>query len=486
MNLLELLKRTKYELIQGNLDIDINQIKYDTRRIEEGDIFICLKGTNIDSHNFAKDAVEKGAKALLVEKSVKGIPKDIPVIKVENSRKEMARLATVLYKDPSKDFNLVGLTGTNGKTSVSIFIRDILMNLNKNVGVVGTIGCKINDKDIKANTTTPTTPESPDLQNIFSKMREEKVFASIIEATSVALEMRRVDFCDFDIGVFLNLTQDHLDYHGTMENYKNAKLKLFKKCKNALVNIEDPVSKEIIDTFDGEVVTFGVNDEADLRATNIKLAIDSVEFDIHYKNKSQTVKVNVPGKFTVSNLLAAFGVCMLLGVDFDDVLSVFPKIRGVRGRLEAQRMNNGAVAIVDYAHSPDALESLLESIKEYAEGSIITVFGCGGDRDNTKRPIMGRIAGELSDYVIITSDNPRSEEPESIIDDIEKGIKGLNCNYERISNREEAINKGLKIAHDKDVVVIAGKGHETYQILKNETIHFDDMEIVREFNNHNN
>jgi len=482
MNLLDLLKRTEYELIQGNLNIDINEIKYDTRLIENGDIFICIKGRNVDRHNLASQAIEKGAKALLVERKIEGVPKEIAMIKVQDLRKEMARLATVLYEEPSKGFNLVGVTGTNGKTTVSIFIRDILMNLNKRAGVIGTIGCKINDEDVESNKTTPTTPESPDLQNIFSKMREAGVFATVIEATSIALEMRRVDFCDFNIGVFLNLTQDHLDDHGNMENYKNAKLKLFKKCKKALVNLDDSVSKEIIDTFEGEVVTFGICDEADIRATNIKLDIDSVQFDIHYRNKSKTVKVNVPGKFTVSNLLAAFGVCMLLGFNFEDVLSVFPKIRGVRGRLEAQRMKNGAVAIVDYAHSPDALESLLDSIKEYAKGRIITVFGCGGDRDNTKRPIMGCIAGKLSDYVIITSDNPRSEEPERIIDGIEEGIKDLSCRYERITNREDAIIKALKISDNNDIVVIAGKGHETYQILKDKTIHFDDMEIVRNFN----
>ncbi|MCM1992013.1 UDP-N-acetylmuramoyl-L-alanyl-D-glutamate--2,6-diaminopimelate ligase [Oceanirhabdus seepicola] len=481
MKLVDLLKRTEYELIQGNLDTDINQIKYDTRLVEDGDIFICLKGRNVDSHERVSQAIEKGAKALVVERNIEGVPKNIAMIKVEDSRKEMARLATVLNHDPSKEFNLVGITGTNGKTTVSIFIRDILMNLNKKVGVVGTIGCKINDEDIESNKTTPTTPESPDLQKIFSNMREQEVFATVIEATSMALEMRRVDFCDFNIGVFLNLTQDHLDDHGNMENYKNAKLKLFNKCKRALVNLDDSVSKEIIDTFEGEVVTFGLCDEADIRATNIELAIDSVQFDIHYRNKSKTVKVNVPGKFTVSNLLAAFGVCMQIGLDFDDILSVFPKISGVRGRLEAQRMNNGAVAIVDYAHSPDALESLLESIKEYAEARIITVFGCGGDRDNTKRPIMGCIAGKLSDYVIITSDNPRSEEPDKIIDDIEAGMKGLNCNYERITNREEAIIKALKISLNNDIIVIAGKGHETYQILKDETIHFDDMEIIKNF-----
>ncbi len=482
MNLLDLLKRTEYELIQGNLDIDINEIKYDTRLIENGDIFICLKGRNVDSHERVSQAIEKGAKALLVERNIEGIAKDITIIKVEDTRKEMARLATVLNDNPSEKFNLVGITGTNGKTTVSIFIRDILMNLNKKTGVVGTIGCKINDEDIESNKTTPTTPESPDLQKIFSKMRDEQVFATAIEATSMALEMRRVDFCDFDIGLFLNLTQDHLDDHGNMENYKNAKLKLFKKCKKALVNLDDTVSKEIIGTFEGEVMTFGVCNEADIRATNIKLAIDSVEFDIHYKNKSKRVKVNVPGKFTISNLLAAFGVCIMLGLDFDDVLSVFHKIRGVRGRLEAKRMNNGAVAIVDYAHSPDALESLLKSIKEYAEGRIITVFGCGGDRDNTKRPIMGHIAGELSDYVIITSDNPRSEEPERIIDDIEEGLKDLNCCYDRITDRQEAIIKALKMSDKNDIIAIAGKGHETYQILKDQTIHFDDMEIVDNFN----
>lgn len=483
MLLREMLSKTEYEILQGNIDIDIKGIKYDSRCIEEGDIFICIRGYNTDRHDLAKDAVNKGAKALLVEREIADIPEDIAVIKAENLRKEMSRLSAEFHGNPSEELNLIGITGTNGKTSVSVYVQNILMEIGKKTGIIGTIGCKLDRDDIECGKTTPTTPESPQLQEIFREMVKRDAFAAAIEATSVALELHRVDFCDFDIGVFLNLTQDHLEHHGTMENYKNAKLLLFDKCRKAIVNIDDPVSQEIIGIFKGEVITFGIEGKGDLCASNIVLKIDSVEFDIQYKSVKRRVKAYIPGRFTVSNLLAAIACCLELGIELDTVLEAVPKIKGVRGRLEAIRMKKGAVAIVDYAHSPDALKSLLESLKEYATKRIITVFGCGGDRDRTKRPIMGEIAGKLSDYAIITSDNPRSEEPNEIIKDVEAGMVEKGYSYETIANRECAIERAIEMSQDDDIVVVAGKGHETYQILAHETIHFDDMEIIKKYDN---
>lgn len=481
MILSKLLSSSKFELLQGELNIDINNVRYDTRQVEKNDIFICIKGRNIDRHDLAAKAVENGATALLVEREIEGLEKNVTVVKVEDLRVEMARLSCILYDNPSKEFNLVGITGTNGKTSVSVLAKEMFGLMGDKIGIVGTVGCIIGSEEIELGQTTPTTPESPELQRAFSIMREEKVSTAIIEATSRALQINRVDFSDFDIGVFLNLSHDHLDDHGTMENYKNEKMKLFKMSKKSIVNNDDVVSEEIKKTFSGELISFGIKNDADIRATNLSFAIDSVEFDVEYKEVKKRVKSNIPGRFTVSNILAVLGIGIMIGYDFEELLKNIPQLKGVRGRLEVYRTAKEAVAIVDYAHSPDSLESLLDNLNEYAEGRIITVFGCGGDRDNTKRPLMGEIAGRLSNKVIVTSDNPRSEDPKSIVDEIETGMKDKEFDYVKIVDREEAIKTAMGISEKGDIVVVAGKGHETYQILKDKTIDFDDMKMVKKY-----
>ena len=310
-------------------------------------------------------------------------------------------------------------------------------------------------------------------------MYDEKVDDVIMEVSSHSLDLHRVDECNFEIGMFTNLTEDHLDYHKTMENYRDAKAILFTMCKKAVINIDDPYGDYMVSKAVGEVIKTGIeNKNADMNAVNLVMHPNGVEFDIEYKGEKHHVEYHVPGKFSVYNALGAIAAGVLLGVPMDNILQGIKTVKGVKGRFEPIKTYNGITAIVDYSHTPDSLENMLNTAREFVKGRIITVFGCGGDRDKLKRPIMGEIAGRLSDYCIITSDNPRTEDPQTILDEIEPGTAQTGCKYEKILDRREAIFRAIKIAEPNDFVAVAGKGHEDYQIFADRTIHFDDAEVI--------
>lgn len=483
MKLSELLKDLTYEVMQGTNNIEIESIGWDSRRVTQNSLFICVKNRNVDRHDYAAIAVQNGAVALVVEHDVEEIPHRITIIKVQDSKEAMARIASIYYGKPSKKFNLIGVTGTNGKTSVTYFVSKVLESAGRLTGIIGTIQNTLGGKELKTEKLNPTTPDSIELQKSFKEIAEGGASDVVMEVTSSALDKGRVYECDFNIGAFTNLSQDHLEEHETMENYKNAKLKFFKMCRKTLTNIDDPVSKEIKEIATGEVYTYGIEKEADFKAFDVIYSLNSVDFYLRFNNEVKKVKFNVPGRFSVYNALATIGICYLSGLKLDIIIDCLKNITGVPGRIEKVPNNKGILAVVDYAHSPDSLENIIKSMREISQGKIITVFGCGGNRDKTKRPIMGEIAGRLSDFVVITSDNPRKEETMTIINEIEQGILKTSCDYSKLENRKEAIFKALNKASLGDVVIIAGKGHETYQIIGDNTIHFDDRELVTEYFN---
>ncbi|HDR3897184.1 UDP-N-acetylmuramoyl-L-alanyl-D-glutamate--2,6-diaminopimelate ligase [Bacillus sp. FSL W7-1334] len=477
----ELLNGVKHHILQGsNLD-EVHNLTYDSREAKKGVLFVCIKGFKDDGHKYIQKAYENGALAFLIEDDSVKIPKDATVIKVDDARSAIPIIAANFYEHPSKKMGLIGITGTNGKTSVTSLIASVLESIGNKVGTIGTLGNRIGEKELTVKRTTPTTPEAIDLQSIFNQMSSEKVDNVVMEVSSMALRLHRVDSCDFDIGIFTNLTQDHLDDHGTMEDYKKSKLKLFKKCNSSIVNIDDPIAKEVISECKGKVTTYGIQNNADIRASNISMSALGVKFTVHIGDLTKEVSVPTPGKFTIYNALATIGACLNLGFNINEIIKGLANTNGALGRFQTIETPGGYSVIVDYAHTPDALENILETVQEFVSGKVLIVFGCGGDRDKLKRPLMGKIAAKLADFCFITSDNPRSENPDAIIKDIELGIKEITSAYSMIEDRKEAIYMALDRAQSNDVVVIAGKGNETYQIIGNKTLPFDDVKVVKEY-----
>ncbi|GAA0121367.1 MAG: UDP-N-acetylmuramoyl-L-alanyl-D-glutamate--2,6-diaminopimelate ligase [Clostridium argentinense] len=475
MNLNKLLKGFDFEVLNGSLNTEINSIQYDSRKINKGDIFFCIEGFNVDGHKYIKSAIDKGATVIVVQKEVEDCG-DVTLIKVENTRKALAKASSNFYDNPSKRLKLIGVTGTNGKTTSTFMIKSILEQCGHKVGLIGTIANYIGDKKLHSER---TTPESLELHQLFNEMVKEDVEYCIMEVSSHSLELDRVYGIEFSKGIFTNLTQDHLDFHKTFENYFNAKLKLFLNSKISIVNADDNYGEKIIDSIVGDVVTYGLESQAMLRAKNLKLHSRGIEFTLVYNGNEEDIKLSIPGKYNVYNALGCIAATIHEGASIEDIKEALKKV-AVPGRCEIVTLNHdlGYDVIVDYAHTPDGLENILNSAREFTFGRLISVFGCGGDRDKTKRPIMGSIGSNLSDIAIITSDNPRTEDPMAIIEDIKSGLK--KDNYIVIENRREAIKYAMKIAKDKDVIVIAGKGHEDYQILKDKRIHFDEREIISE------
>jgi UDP-N-acetylmuramoyl-L-alanyl-D-glutamate--2,6-diaminopimelate ligase len=480
MKLYKLLNEISYTLINGHVNVNIDNVCYDSRKVNANSLFICICGNNVDGHDFIDKAVKNGAVAILVEKDVNYTNQDIVIIKVKNTRIALANIANLFYNEPSKEIELIGVTGTNGKTTIVHYIKDVLGNYGKFIGTIGTLGFEMTNKKVNMRKTTPTTPEALELQEALRYFSDNSADSVVMEVTSSALANHRVDSCDFNIGIFTNLSQDHLEEHGTMESYKKEKMKLFHKCKLGIINIDDNIASEIINDATCKILTYGIEKSADIRATNIVYGNKSVSFKIILKDSCNEVNVNIPGKFTVYNTLATIATCYALGMNIEDILKLIPKVNPVPGRVELVKNHLNKNVIVDYAHTPDALEKLLIMAREITTGRIITIFGCGGDRDKSKRGIMGKIAGTLSDYCIITSDNPRNENPKLIINDIESGMLSSITPYEKIVNRKSAIERGLKILKDKDLLIIAGKGHEDYQIIGERKFHFDDKEVVKD------
>ena len=479
MKLRELLKDIDIISAKGDLDIEISGIVYDSRKTRKGNLFICISGYTQDGHNYIGDALQKGATAFIVEKDVE--VEGAVVVKVNSSRAAMPVLASNYYKDPTQRLRLVGITGTNGKTTTTYLIKSIMEANRKKIGLLGTISTQIGDK---VYVSSRTTPESLDLQSLFREMADSDIDYAVMEVSSHSLELGRVEGCNFRIGVFTNLTQDHLDFHKTIENYRNAKKKLFYMTKGAnIINVDDEHGRIIADEIrklGTRLVTYGIDSKADIMAKNIDITSKGVVFTLVTPEYEVELNIKIPGKFSVYNALAAASVAYVEGVGREKIKEGLDNIDNVPGRSEIVKTNTPYTVIVDYAHTPDGLLNILASIKQYAKGRVITLFGCGGDRDKEKRPIMGEIAGRMSDYCIITSDNPRSEEPIDIIKQVEAGIKSTGCDYICIENRRDAIKFALKTAKPGDIVLLAGKGHETYQVLKDRTIPFDERDVVEE------
>ncbi|MBQ9228535.1 MAG: UDP-N-acetylmuramoyl-L-alanyl-D-glutamate--2,6-diaminopimelate ligase [Eubacterium sp.] len=454
-------------------DAEVREVTADSRLVKEGTLFICVKGAVFDGHTVAAEMLEKGAVAVVCERDL-GLPQQILV---EDSRAALSPICANFFGNPAKQLKLIGLTGTNGKTTTSFLIKQILENCGKKVGLIGTVQNMVGDEIYPAHYTTPDPHE---LQQLFRKMADAGCEYCVMEVSSQALAQGRVNGVHFTVAAFTNLTQDHLDYHKTWENYFAAKRLLFTQCETAVTNVDDPYGLEIVKDLPCRVVTYAVNNlQSDYTARNVNFATDGVKYEL-VCDRIGRVYCPIPGRFSVYNSLCAATVALALGLDFAEVVLSIAQCSGVKGRIEVVPTDTDYTVIIDYAHSPDGLENIISSLREIANGRIVTLFGCGGDRDKTKRPLMGEIAARLSDFCVVTSDNPRSEAPDAIIEDILAGMHGTKTPYKVVVNRREAIRWAMENAQKNDILLLAGKGHETYQILPTETIHFDEREVVAE------
>lgn len=472
----------------GDGETELTGIETDSRSISEGQLFICLRGHTVDGHLFAPQAAAAGAAAIIVEREL-DLP--LPQIIVRDCRHAMAVIANLFYGYPSQSLKLIGVTGTNGKTTTTYLIEQILNDQSMSTGVIGTIERRFNGQSFPM---TGTTPQSLQLQRYLSEMRDAGSQYCAIEVSSHALEQGRVKGCRFRTAVFTNLTQDHLDYHETMTRYAAAKGLFFSRLGNvysaeesersyAVLNADDAISAEYAELTAAEVVTYGIDKEADVRASNIRITAQGTTFHVNTFRGEADVTLQMAGKFNVYNALAAISAVLIEGVELAAIAASLSAISGVPGRVEAVHAGQAFAVIVDYAHTPDGLENVLRAVRQFAEKRILCVFGCGGDRDRSKRPLMGNIAVKYADYAIITSDNPRTEPPEFILKDIEDGLKKSNIDpslYELLADRKAAIQKAVEMASQGDVVLIAGKGHETYQDINGVKYPFDDRKVAKE------
>lgn len=473
----------------GDGSAECHDLKIDSRKVLPGDLFICLPGHTVDGHNYAQQAAEQGATALVVQRVLDGV--SLPQLLVRDCRLAMSVLAGVFLGSPSRKLKVIGVTGTNGKTTTTYLIERILNDQGHKTGLIGTIQRRF---DGKSYPMSGTTPESLELQRYLHEMVEAKGEYCVMEVSSHALEQGRAKGTNFRTAIFTNLTQDHLDYHKTMDEYRQAKALLFSRLGNtyaededcrkfAVLNADDPSYDFFAKQTAVEVLTYGVENEADVRASNISITARGTSFHVDTFRGSADITLRMVGKFNVYNALAAITAALLEHIPLEDIKNSLEAVPGVDGRVEAVDAGQPFAVIVDYAHTPDGLENVLKTVKEFAEGRVLCVFGCGGDRDRTKRPIMGQIASKYSDYVLVTSDNPRTEEPKAILLDIEQGLLQSNVSNERyklIEDRREAIEKAIEMASPGDVVLIAGKGHETYQLIGKEVHDFDDRLVAKE------
>ena len=484
MKLKELLVGLEGLKAKGDLDLDIKGIESNSKNVEEGFLFVAIKGFQVDGHKFIDSAIENGAIAVVVEegcdlKAIKGLEK-VTVVMAKDTRRALAIISSNFYKNPSKKFKLIGVTGTKGKTTTTFMIKEILEKAGKKVGLIGTIATYINGK--RLGDSERTTPESLELQKLFSQMVKEKVEVVVMEVSSQSLKLHRVDGCDFDIVLFTNLSEDHIspNEHPDMQDYFNSKLKLFEMCKVGIVNTDDLHGAKIPDMFpDSQITTYGIDNFANVLAKDITITNSYVDFRVKITDRNERVKTCIPGRFSVYNSLAAICVAQKFGIDPETIKQALLEVR-VPGRSELVNNKLEIPIMIDYAHSPESLENILQAVKSYTRGKVISLFGCGGDRDAGKRPIMGEISGRIADFTFITSDNPRTEDPEKIVKQIEEGIKKTKGKYKVIVDRTEAIKEAIKMATKRDIIVLAGKGHEPYQEINGIKHPYDERIIVNE------
>ena len=484
MKLKELLVGLEGLKAKGDLDLDIKGIESNSKNVEEGFLFVAIKGFQVDGHKFIDSAIENGAIAVVVEegcdlKAIKGLEK-VTVVMAKDTRRALAIISSNFYKNPSKKFKLIGVTGTKGKTTTTFMIKEILEKAGKKVGLIGTIATYINGK--RLGDSERTTPESLELQKLFSQMVKEKVEVVVMEVSSQSLKLHRVDGCDFDIVLFTNLSEDHIspNEHPDMQDYFNSKLKLFEMCKVGIVNTDDLHGAKIPDMFpDSQITTYGIDNFANVLAKDITITNSYVDFRVKITDRNERVKTCIPGRFSVYNSLAAICVAQKFGIDPETIKQALLEVR-VPGRSELVNNKLEIPIMIDYAHSPESLENILQAVKSYTRGKVISLFGCGGDRDAGKRPMMGEISGRIADFTFITSDNPRTEDPEKIVKQIEEGIKKTKGKYKVIVDRTEAIKEAIKMATKRDIIVLAGKGHEPYQEINGIKHPYDERIIVNE------
>lgn len=457
-------------------DFDITDVCCDSRKAKEGSLFVAITGFKTDGHGYVKMAEEKGAVAAVVEHIVDGV--SIPQIVVENSRIALAVASSNFFGNPEKALKIIGVTGTNGKTTTTTLVKQILESFGHRCGLIGTNVNMIGDEEVP---TDRTTPESREFFELLSRMKNGGCEYVVMEVSSHSLELDRVYGIRFATAVYTNLSQDHLDFHGDMDTYFAAKAKLFERCDNAVINIDDKYGRELAKTVKCKTITYSTEDDnATLEAKNIVLKSDRVRFEAVMTAAISRVNLGIPGQFSVYNALASIGACLCCNIPLEDICMSLGNAHGVKGRAEVVSIPEemGFTVLIDYAHSPDSMENILKTVRGFAEGRIISLFGAGGDRDKTKRPIMGSIGAELSDICVITSDNPRSEDPMQIIADVSAGAVGKKAKITVVCDRKEAIAYALSIAKEKDVVVLLGKGHETYQEIKTGKIHLDEREEI--------
>ncbi|MEU3958710.1 UDP-N-acetylmuramoyl-L-alanyl-D-glutamate--2,6-diaminopimelate ligase [Streptomyces buecherae] len=486
MKLSELLAGENHHVLRG--DVEETRVTagtaFDVARVVPGSLFVAVPGHLEGGPGAVAPALARGAVAVVVEdgRALPAAADGACVVRVPDARATAAVLASRYYGEPGRGMDVVAITGTNGKTSVSYMVESVLrISEGVRAGVIGTAGSRIGDELIPMPPSVLTTPESPDLQYLLGCMRDRGVGTVVLEATSMGLLTHRVDRTFADVGVFTNLSQDHLDDHGTMDNYRDAKLRLFQGlCRRAVVNADDPVGARIGALMPGAVTTYALDAEADYRATDLVVDASGTRFTLHHDGRKHPAAIPTPGRFSVANALATVAACHTLGHDLAGLVAALERMPQIPGRFERVTTSGGASVIVDYAHSPDSLNKVLGTIRGFARAKVITVFGCGGDRDTTKRAEMGTIAGTHSDLCVLTSDNPRDEDPEAILDQVAPGIEATGTPYERVADRRQAIARALSAAGPDDIVLIAGKGSEPHQIVGDALLPFSDMATVRE------
>lgn len=459
--------------VHADLSREITGIAYDSRAVKPGNLFVAICGYDTDGHKYIPMALEKGAACVLCEKA----PAEGEYVLLSDTRRGLALAGANWYGNPAGEMTMIGITGTNGKTTTTYLVKHILEDcLGAKVGLVGTIQNMIGDEVLH---TERTTPESLELQALFRHMADAGCTHVVMEVSSHALCLHRVDGVIFDVGVFTNLTQDHLDFHKTMEEYCRAKAMLFARSKVGAVNVDDPWAKEILAHATCPVITYSAKGQAALEATDIRLEPHHVAFTAHYQGTETACTLGIPGAFSVYNALSALSAALALGIAPEKAAASLATAQGVKGRAEVvPTPGKDYTVLIDYSHTPDSLENILKTVREFARGRVIAVFGCGGDRDPIKRPIMGKIAADLADLVVVTSDNPRTEDPMAIIDQILVGIPKDQTPTTVIENRRQAIRWAMDNAQAGDVIVLAGKGHETYQEIGHEKFHLDEREEV--------